>query len=58
MIQIHTFKEKEKGGEGKPQLGGLWKVPCLVVLEKKREAFFSPLLTFPPTILLKPSFFH
>jgi hypothetical protein len=28
MIQIHTFIEKEKeGGEGRPQLGGQWKVP-------------------------------
>jgi hypothetical protein len=26
MIQIHTFKEKEKQrGERKPQLGGPWK---------------------------------
>jgi hypothetical protein len=28
MIQICAFKEKEKeGGEGRPQLDGLWKVP-------------------------------
>jgi hypothetical protein len=28
MIQIRAFKKKEKeGGEGKPQLGGQWKVP-------------------------------
>jgi hypothetical protein len=28
MIQICAFKEKEKeGGEGRPQLGGEWKVP-------------------------------
>jgi hypothetical protein len=32
MIQIHTFKKKGKEeGEGKPQLGGQWKVPSLVV---------------------------
>jgi hypothetical protein len=31
MIQIHAFKKKEKeGGEGRPQLGGQWKVPNLV----------------------------
>jgi hypothetical protein len=32
MIQIHTFRNKEKeneGGEGRPQFGGLWKVPML-----------------------------
>jgi len=30
MIQICNFKEKEKeGGEGRPQLGGQWKVPML-----------------------------
>jgi hypothetical protein len=35
MIQIHTFKEKEKeGGEGRPQLGGQWKVPSLMALEE------------------------
>jgi hypothetical protein len=31
MIQIHAFKEKEKeGGEGRPHLDGLWKVPSFV----------------------------
>jgi len=31
MIQIHALKEKEeKKGEGRPQLGGHWKVPSLV----------------------------
>jgi hypothetical protein len=31
MIQINAFKEKEKeGGEGRPQLDGLWKVPSFV----------------------------
>ncbi len=30
MIRIRTFKEKEKeGGEGRPQLGGFWKVILL-----------------------------
>jgi len=30
MIQIRTFKKKEKeGSEGKPQFGGQWKVPML-----------------------------
>jgi hypothetical protein len=34
MIQICTFKEKGKeGGEGRPQLGGQWKVLSLVALE-------------------------
>ncbi len=33
MIQIHAFKENEKErGEGRPQLGGQWKVPSLVDL--------------------------
>jgi len=31
MIQIHVFKKKKKeGGEGRPQLGGQWRVPSLV----------------------------
>jgi len=32
MIQIRAFKEKEKekGGEKRPQLGGPWKVPNLI----------------------------
>jgi hypothetical protein len=31
MIEIYTFKEKRKqGGEGRPQLGGQWKVPNLM----------------------------
>jgi hypothetical protein len=30
IIQVHIFKEKEKEiREGKPQLGGQWKVPML-----------------------------
>jgi hypothetical protein len=34
MIQIRTFKKKEKeGGEGSPQLDGQWKVPSLVALK-------------------------
>jgi hypothetical protein len=33
MIQICVFKEKGKeGGEGRPQLGGQWKVPSLMAL--------------------------
>jgi hypothetical protein len=33
MIQIWAFKEKKKeGGEGRPQLGGQWKVSSLVAL--------------------------
>jgi hypothetical protein len=52
-----SFKEKEKGGEGRfkawwpmecSKLGGQWNV---------KEKPFSPLPTFPPTNLLKPSFF-
>jgi len=36
MIQIRIFKEKGKeGGEGKPQLGGQWKVPSLMAIEMK-----------------------
>jgi hypothetical protein len=39
MIQTYAFKEKKKGGKGRPLLGGhwgsilfngQWKVPCLV----------------------------
>jgi hypothetical protein len=30
IVQICAFKEKEKG-KGRPQLGGLWKDPSLVV---------------------------
>jgi hypothetical protein len=34
MIQNCAFKDKRKGrGEGRPQLGGQWKVPNLVALE-------------------------
>jgi hypothetical protein len=41
MIQIHAFKEREKeGGEGRPQLGGQWKVPMLV-LDHYLHFFFS-----------------
>jgi hypothetical protein len=33
MIQIHAFiKKGEEGGEGRPQLGGQWKVLSLVAL--------------------------
>jgi hypothetical protein len=33
MIQIRAFKEKRKeGSEGRPQLGGQWKVPSLMAL--------------------------
>jgi hypothetical protein len=44
MIQIRTSKEKEKeGGEGKPQLDGLWKVPM----------FGGPLKVFVATLTLR-----
>jgi hypothetical protein len=34
MIQNCAFKDKRKGrGEGRPQLGGQWKVPNLVALK-------------------------
>jgi hypothetical protein len=38
MIQIHTFKLKEKErGEGRPQLGGQWKVPMFGGPWKEKE---------------------
>jgi hypothetical protein len=62
MIQIRTFKEKEKkGGERKPQLGGQQKVPNLValgifhallLLEGKRNGSFSP-----PSIIYPKRFY-
>jgi hypothetical protein len=64
MIQIYAFKKKDKeGGEGKPQFGGLWKVPSLVVfgeisclvvngrfqcLMALRKRRISIIFTFPP----------
>ncbi len=58
MIKIHTFIKKGKeGSEGRPQIGGQWKVPSLVafgmfhvwlLLEGKGEASFSPPSTFHP----------
>jgi hypothetical protein len=46
MIQIHAFKEKEKeGSEGRPRLGGQWKVPMFggpwkeKEMEKKKHPF-------------------
>jgi hypothetical protein len=59
MIQIHTFKEKGKeGGEGRPQFGGQWKVPCLVAFGRRRRNILFTSFYFPPhKILLKPFFF-
>jgi hypothetical protein len=58
MIQIHTFKEKEKDrGKGRVQLGGQWKVPNLVALgmfhvwlplEGEVKTSFSPPSIFYP----------
>jgi len=58
MIQIHTFKEKGKeGGEGRPQFGGQWKVPCLVAFGRRRRNILFTSFYFPPhKILLKPFF--
>jgi hypothetical protein len=60
MIQIRVLLEKEKeGGEGRPQLGGEWKVPMLGGPWKEKEKHFFDLFSLPPQqILLKPFFFH
>jgi hypothetical protein len=51
MIQNHTFKKKEKEiGEGKPQLGGQWKVPMFGGPWKEKEKHPFHLFSFsPPT---------
>jgi hypothetical protein len=60
MIQICTFKEKEnKRIEGKPQLGGQWKVPMLGGLWKEKEKGNYAVVLFsfsPQQILFKPFF--
>jgi hypothetical protein len=49
MIQICTFKEKEKeGGEENPNLVANGRFQCLWPLEGERKASFSPLITSPP----------
>jgi hypothetical protein len=49
MIQIHVFKEKgREGNKGRPQLGGQWKVPSLVVFGRKRKSIFHLLPLFTP----------
>jgi hypothetical protein len=49
MIQICAFKNKEKeGGEGRPQLGGPWKVPSLVTFGRKRRNIIFTSFHFPP----------
>ncbi len=51
MIQIHTFKKKGKeGGEGKPQLGGPWKVPMLSGPWKEKKKHIFHLFSFSPPI--------
>jgi len=53
------WKEKEKEKEKHPFqcLVALGRFQCLVANGRKRRNTFSPFLTFPPIILLKPSFF-
>jgi hypothetical protein len=62
MIQICTFKEKEKeGGKKRPQFDGQWKVPSLVALgifhvwlslEGKKKHHFHLLPFSPPEDLI------
>jgi hypothetical protein len=58
MIHIFSFKNKEKKvGEGRPQLGGQWKVPSLVALgmlhvwcpleKKKKNIIFTSFHLYP-----------
>ncbi len=58
MIQIRAFKGKEKEGcEGRPELGGQWKVPLLGGLWKEKEKYHFHIFSFcPQQILLKPFF--
>jgi hypothetical protein len=51
MIEIRAFKEKEKeGGEGKPQLGGQWKVLIFGALSKvKKKHPFTSFHFLPPS---------
>jgi hypothetical protein len=49
MIQIRAFKEKEKeGGEGKFQLGGQWKVQCLVAFGRRMKNIIFIFFHLPP----------
>jgi hypothetical protein len=70
MIQVCLLKRRRKevkvdpkfGGQWKekekfPLLGGQWNVPLLGGQWNVKEKPFSPLPTFPPTNLLKPSIF-
>jgi hypothetical protein len=67
MIQIHPLKRRKRKemkedpnlvANGRFQcLMALGRFQCLVALERKKRSTFSPLPTFSPTILLKPSFF-
>jgi hypothetical protein len=51
MIHVHAFKNKEKEGrKGRPQIGGLWKVPIFGGLWKKKEKHHFHLFSLcPPT---------
>jgi hypothetical protein len=57
MIWVHLFKKRRREVKVDPKLGGQWNVPSLVVNGMWRKNNFSPLSTFPPTNLLKPSIF-
>jgi hypothetical protein len=57
MIQICAFKKKGKKGEGRPQLGGQWKVPklggpwkvsSLVTFGRRRKNILFISFHFPP----------
>jgi hypothetical protein len=69
MIRTCVFQEKEKeGGEGRPQLGGQWKVPMLGGqwgnillggLRKEKEKHIFHCFSFSPsTNFIQTSFFH
>jgi hypothetical protein len=58
MIQIRVLLEKEKeGGEGRPQLGGEWKVPMLGGPWKEKEKHLFDLFSLPPNTFYLNLFF-
>ncbi len=49
MIQIYVFKKKEmEGGEGRPQLGGLWMVLMIGGQWEEKEKHHFYLFSFSP----------
>jgi hypothetical protein len=57
MIWVHLLKRRRRDVKVDPKLGGQWNVPSLMANGMWRKNTFSPLPTFPPTNLLKPSIF-